>query len=188
MCYDVCRGGNSLKDNVVLIGMPAAGKTTIGKLLASKMGYRFVDSDRLIEEDQGKTLEEIMREAGREEFMQIESRVNASLDLHHCVIAPGGSVVYEPEAMAHLKDIAEVVYLEVAFSDLERRVGNLAARGVAIREDQTFKDLYEERCPLYAEAADITIVNLTSPDQVAERILDSLMSGMEESISGEEAP
>lgn len=146
-----------LKDNIVLIGMPSSGKSTIGVVLAKSLGYRFIDSDLVIQERTGLLLSEIIDGQGLDAFIQIENEANASLDCHKSVIATGGSVVYGREAMEHLKSIGTVVYIEHSLEELIERIGDLTKRGVAIKTGQTFKDLYEERVPLYEKYADITI-------------------------------
>ena len=146
-----------LKDNIILIGMPGAGKSTVGVLLAKILGYRFVDSDLIIQEETGKLLKDIIKEYGHNGFLEIEGRINASLDTYHTIIATGGSVVYEPEAMEHLKSIGTVIYLNVPFEALNRRLSNLTARGVVLNPGQTLLDLYNERTLLYEKYADITI-------------------------------
>lgn len=146
-----------MKDNVVLIGMPSCGKSTIGVVLAKALGYRFVDSDLVIQEQTGLLLSEIIDSKGLMEFNQIENEINASLDCHKSVISTGGSVIYGKEAMEHLASIGTVVYLELPYGELCERIGDLTARGVSIREGQTFRDLYEERCPLYEKYADVTV-------------------------------
>lgn len=146
-----------MKDNIILIGMPSCGKSTVGVVLAKALGYRFVDSDLVIQEQTGKLLSEIIDEQGLEAFNEIENQVNASLDYHHAVIATGGSVIYGEAAMEHLKSIGKVVYLEFDYETLEERIGDLTARGVSIKEGQTFLELYEERKPLYEKYADITV-------------------------------
>lgn len=144
-------------DNIVLIGMPGSGKSTVGVVLAKVMGYGFMDSDLVIQAQEGKRLFEIMNEVGTEGFIQIENRVNSQIIVERCVIATGGSVVYGREAMEHLKKIGKVVYLKLSYRELRRRLGNLRCRGVVLKEGQSLRDLYEERIPLYEKYADITI-------------------------------
>jgi shikimate kinase len=146
-----------MKDNIVLIGMPSSGKSTVGIVLAKALGYRFVDSDLVIQEQTGLLLHEIIEGQGLDGFNRIENEVNAALDCHKSVIATGGSVVYGSEAMEHLCEIGRVIYLELPYETLCDRIGNLMERGVSIRVGQTFRDLYEERIPLYEKYADITI-------------------------------
>lgn len=146
-----------MKDNIVLIGMPSCGKSTVGVVLAKAMGYRFVDSDLVIQERTGKLLSEIIEEQGLLAFNQIENDVNASLRYHKAVIATGGSVIYGEEAMEHLRSIGIVVYIELPIEILQERIGDLNARGVSIKEGQTFEELFLERKPLYEKYADITI-------------------------------
>lgn len=146
-----------MKDNIILIGMPSCGKSTVGVVLAKALGYRFVDSDLVIQEQTGKLLHEIIEEQGLKAFNEIENQINASLDYHKAVIATGGSVIYGEEAMEHLKSIGKVVYLEFPYETLEERIGDLTARGVSIKDGQTFLELYKERKPLYEKYADITV-------------------------------
>lgn len=143
--------------NVTLIGMPSAGKSVVGVLLAKRLGFSFIDTDLVIQEQEGRLLKEIIAQEGNEGFMEIENRVNKNLKAVNAVIAPGGSVVYYPEAMAHFKEIGLVVYLKVDFEEIERRLGNLKDRGVVLKDGMTLKDLYEERVPLYETYADITV-------------------------------
>ncbi len=159
------------KSNIVLIGMPGAGKSTVGVVLAKKLGFRFIDSDLVIQEKYGKLLSELIAECGEDGFLEIENRVNASLEGRNCVIATGGSVVYGKEAMEHLRSIGKVIYLKLPYREIERRLGDLAARGVVLKEGQTLKSLYEERVPLYEEYAHITVsCNHKMIRQVAEEI------------------
>ena len=146
-----------MKDNIVLIGMPSCGKSTIGVVLAKAMGYRYVDSDLVIQERTGKLLSEIIDEQGLEAFNQIENDINATLDYDRAVIATGGSVIYGEEAMEHLRSIGRVVYIELPLETLRERIGDLNARGVSIREGQSFEELYEERKPLYKKYAELII-------------------------------
>ena len=143
--------------NVILIGMPGSGKSTVGVVLAKVLGYRFVDSDLVIQETEGKLLHEIITEKGMEGFLAVENKVNRELQAERSVIATGGSVVYGAEAMEHLKEIGKVVYLKLPYKELRRRLGNLKDRGVVLKEGQTLKSLYEERIPLYEKYADLTV-------------------------------
>lgn len=143
--------------NIVLIGMPGVGKSTIGVILAKELGYQFLDSDLLIQQKEGKLLKEIIAQKGVDGFIQVENQVNASIEVDSTVIATGGSVVYGGKAMEHLKKISTVIYLKVSYEILSKRLGNLKNRGVVLREGQTLHDLYEERTVLYEKYADITI-------------------------------
>ena len=146
-----------MKNNIVLIGMPGVGKSSVGVVLAKILGYRFVDSDLLIQEQEGKLLCDIMEEKGLEGFIDVENRVNASIECEKCIIATGGSVIYGEKAMEHLKEIGTVLYLKADYESINDRVGNLKGRGVALKDGQTLKDLYDERTPLYEKYADITV-------------------------------
>ena len=145
------------KNNVVLIGMPGCGKSTVGVVLAKNMGLRFMDSDICIQEKENCLLHEIIAREGIEGFLAIENRVNASLDVKNYVIATGGSAIYGAEAMEHLSAIGTIVYLRLPYKDIEERLGDLAKRGVAVKEGQTLCGLYEERIPLYEKYAEITV-------------------------------
>lgn len=143
--------------NIVLIGMPGVGKSTIGVILAKQMGYEFVDSDLVIQKRENRLLREIIEQEGVDGFIQVENQVNASLRVEKSIIATGGSVVYGREAMEHLKKIGKIVYLRLSYESLERRLGNLKGRGVILRDGQTLKHIYDERVPLYEMYADYTI-------------------------------
>jgi len=145
------------KSNIVLIGMPGVGKSTVGVILAKVLGYQFLDADLLIQEQEGKLLKDIIAEVGTEGFIQVENRVNASIDCTRTIIATGGSVIYGQEAMEHLKEIGTVVYLEVPFSILEKRLSDIKGRGVVLKDGQTLYDLFMERTPLYEKYADIRV-------------------------------
>ncbi len=146
-----------MNNNIVLIGMPSCGKSTIGVVLAKALGYCFVDSDLVIQEHTGKLLSQIIDEEGVEAFNRIENDINASLNYNKAVIATGGSVIYGKEAMEHLRSIGTVVYIELPFETLKERIGDLNARGVSMKKGQSFEDLYRERKPLYEKYADITV-------------------------------
>lgn len=143
--------------NIVLIGMPGVGKSTLGVVLAKVLGYQFLDADLLIQKQERKRLYQIIDEVGIEGFVQVENRVNASIEAEQTVIATGGSVVYCEEAMKHLKSIGTVVYLKLSLKSLKKRLGNLSRRGVILKEGQTLQDLYEERVPLYEQYADVVV-------------------------------
>lgn len=144
-------------ENITLIGMPGAGKSTLGVVLAKILGYEFMDSDLLIQKQEKRRLHQIIEEEGPDGFMEIENRINASIETDRTVIATGGSVVYCQEAMEHLKSIGTVIYLKLSLKALSRRLGNLKNRGVLLREGQTLKNLYDERVVLYEKYADIVI-------------------------------
>ena len=164
---------NLKKDNIVLIGMPGCGKSSIGVVLAKVLGYHFVDSDLLIQDREGRLLKDIIAEDGLERFKEIENEVNAGIEEKHAVIATGGSVIYGKEAMEHLKSIGIVVYLKLSYKNLKCRLGNLKNRGVAMEEGTTLLDLYKERVPLYEKYADITL------DEKNEQIRESIQKLVE---------
>jgi len=137
--------------------MPGAGKSTVGVVLAKRLGCAFLDSDLVIQEEQGKLLHEIIAEEGPDGFMRIEEEVNASLKAEGAVIATGGSVVYGPKAMEHLKQIGTVIYLQLSPGTIAERLGDLKERGVVLRDGQDLQSLYEERAPLYERYADIIL-------------------------------
>lgn len=144
-------------DNIVLIGMPGSGKSTLGVVLAKMLGYGFIDSDLIIEEEENRLLHEIIREEGIEGFIAIENRVNSSIETSKKVIATGGSAIYGAEAMKHLGKIGTIVYLKWGLEELAEHLGDLTERGVVLKEGQDLRGLYEERCPYYEKYADITV-------------------------------
>lgn len=160
------------KTNIVLIGLPGVGKSTAGVILAKLTGKEFTDSDLVIQRQEGRLLSTIIEEDGVEEFIKIENRVNATLDIQNSVIATGGSVVYGSEAMEHLKEIGTVVYLRVPFEVIDKRLSDIKGRGVVLRGNQTLHDIYEERIVLYEKYADIIVdeENMSIEDTVAEII------------------
>lgn len=161
---------NNFMDNLVLIGMPSSGKSTAGVLLAKKIGYGFIDSDLIIQGEQGALLYEIIEREGAEGFIDIEERVNAGLAAMRCVIATGGSVCYSERAMKHLKNLGTVVYLQLSEEAVARRIPDFVRRGVVMRNDvQTLHELYQQRVPLYEAYADVTVLcdNQTIDETVA---------------------
>ena len=161
------------RDDIILIGMPGVGKSTIGVVLAKVLGYQFVDADLLIQEAEGKLLSELIEEYGTDGFIEIENRVNSQIQTHRSVIATGGSVIYGKEAMEHLKSIGTVVYLKQNLRVLQRRLRNIKGRGVVLKEGQTLVDLYKERTVLYEKYADITV------DQYKQTIQQTLKAVQE---------
>lgn len=162
------------QDNIILIGMPGAGKSTVGVVLAKMLGYRFLDSDLVIQEETGKLLCEILSEEGLDGFLAVENRINAAVTASRTVIATGGSVVYGEEAMEHLRSIGTVVYLKISYRDLTTRLGDLTNRGVALKPQQTLLELYDERVPLYEKYADITVEEIGEPvEQTARWIIEA---------------
>lgn len=146
-----------MKKNIVLIGMPGVGKSTIGVVLAKNLGMSFIDSDLVIQEQKEKKLHELIEEHGIEGFLEIEDNINASINPKKAVIATGGSAVYGEKSMKHFKEIATICYLKLSYESIKDRLGDLAKRGVVLKEGQDLKSLYEERTPLYEKYADITI-------------------------------
>ncbi len=161
--------------NIIFIGMPASGKSTIGVVVAKKLGYDFIDADLLIQKQEGRLLKDIIKEKGIEGFLEIEDRVNAGIEADRAVISPGGSVVYCENAMKHFKEIGTVVYLKTSYSTIKKRIGDPAKRGVVLKEGQTLKALYEERKVLFEKYADIIICEdgLTL-DQTIGKVVKSL--------------
>ena len=145
------------RKNIILIGMPGSGKTTIGTELSEVLGYGYIDSDSVIVAREGKRLHEIIAEVGREGFLDIEAKVNSELCADRCVIATGGSVIYRDHAMQKLKELGTIVYLQLPYEIIAKRLGDLTKRGVALKEGYTLKDLYDERTPLYEKYADIIV-------------------------------
>ena len=145
------------KDNVILIGMSGAGKSTLGVLISKAIGKNFFDTDILIQQREGKLLQQIIDLDGLNRFMRAEERAILSLNIHGCVIATGGSVVYSERAMKHLKKRGTVVYLKVDFNELEGRLSNIKNRGIVFKGANDLRSVYEERLPLYEKYADITV-------------------------------
>ncbi len=146
-----------MRNNLILIGMPGSGKSTVGVVLAKKLGLRFMDSDLVIQEKTGKLLYQLIAECGEEGFLSLENQINASISAEDTVIATGGSAVYGKEAMEHLKEIGRMVYLRLPYEELAERLGDLHERGVVLKPGYTLHDLYQERMPLYEQYADMTI-------------------------------
>ena len=158
--------------NIVLIGMPGVGKSTLGVILAKVLGYQFVDTDLIIQEEEKCLLSELIDKLGVDEFVKIENRIVSSIDVDKTVIATGGSVVYGKDAMNKLKELGVIIYIEQCFDTIQKRVENIHGRGVVLKHNQTFEDLYKERIALYKKYADITI---NQGDNDVESTLNSVI-------------
>ena len=160
-------------DNIILVGMPSCGKSTLGHLLADKLGYAFLDTDDVIVEQNGCALQDIIDTHGRDVFMQREEAAVLSVNMQKTVIATGGSVVYSPAAMAHLKRLGKVVYLYITYDMLKERIGDPRTRGVVFAPGFGLWEMYEERTALYDHYADITLVE--SPEDTTEQSVNELL-------------
>ena len=156
--------------NIVLIGMPGCGKSTVGVLLAKALQMDFVDTDIVLQQRQGKKLQEIIDQVGNDAFLKMEEDCVRGLECDQTVVATGGSVVYGKEAMRRLHENGLVVYIRLPYEEIERRLSNLATRGVTLKKGQTLRNLYDERIPLYETEADYTF----EPEEgdVQETVLD----------------
>jgi shikimate kinase len=165
------------KDNIILIGMPASGKSTTGVVLAKILGYKFIDADLVIQEQEGKKLSAIIDEKGIEGFIELESRINSQIETERSVISTGGSVIYGKEAMDHYKNIGKVIYLKVGMDELSKRLHNAKQRGVVMRDGQSLISLYNERSVLYEKYADITIdEGSDNLEQVIDKLTAAILS------------
>ena len=164
-----------MKSNLIFIGMPAVGKSTVGVVVAKRLGMQFVDTDLLIQEQEKKLLREIIEEVGEEGFLKIENQVNKSVNVENSVISPGGSVIYCEEAMQHFKDIGIVVYLQASYQTIKRRIRNPKKRGVVLREGQTLRSLYNERVEYFEKYADIVVCeDRCRIEETIENVLDKI--------------
>jgi shikimate kinase len=143
--------------HIVIIGMPGAGKSTMGVILAKTLGRNFVDTDIVAQETTGRLLQEIIDEKGTDAFLKTEEKTILSLHCHHAVIATGGSVVFSEKAMEHLKKDGVILYLNISFEEMVRRLNNITTRGIVLVAGQSLHDMYNQRVPLYEKYADITI-------------------------------
>ncbi len=161
--------------NIVLIGMPGAGKSTVGVLLAKRLAKNFVDTDLLIQSAEGRPLQDIVDHDGYMALREIEERVLLGMTVENHVVATGGSAAYSDAAMRHLKRNGLVVFLDISLDSLRSRVRDYDTRGIARRPDQSFEDLFDERFRLYSKYADIVVdeENLT-PEETVERIVTAL--------------
>lgn len=165
--------------NIVFIGMPASGKSTVGVVVAKRLGYKFVDTDLVIQEVEKRLLKEIIAEEGNEGFLRIEDRVNAEIQEERAVISPGGSVVYCENAMRHYKETGMIVYLHTSYETISNRLHNAKNRGVVLKDGQTLKDLYAERTALFERYADLTISEEGRDlEETIEEVLRVLENGL----------
>ena len=160
------------KDNIILIGMPGAGKSTVGVILAKRLGYAFVDTDLLIQTRTGKSLQAIINEDGLGTFRRIEEETLLGLDTHRTVIATGGSAVYSPAAMAALKKSGIAVFINTPLQTLQGRIADMANRGMVIKPGESFAGLFVERNPLYHKYADIKVEDR---DKTVEMLADEIV-------------
>ena len=164
-----------MKTNLTLIGMPGAGKSTTGIILAKNLGLGFFDTDILIQINQQKRLQDILDSKGYLDLRKIEEQEILKINIEDNVISTGGSAVYSQQAMTHLQSISKIIFLKADFEVLEKRINNFATRGIAKAENQTFKELFKERQILYKKYADITInCNVLTQDLAAEKIIKIL--------------
>lgn len=150
--------------NITFIGMPGAGKSTVGVVVAKMLCKTFIDADLLIQNREGKRLSKIIDEIGNERFLKLENDVLCELNVHNSVISTGGSAIFGKDAMEYLKQNSTIVYIKVPYETLEKRLGNLKRRGVVLDEGQTLRDVYDIRTPLYEKYADITVESNESTD------------------------
>lgn len=140
--------------NIILIGMAGAGKSTLGVLLAKTIGFNFIDTDLLIQEREGKLLQEIIDTHGLDYFMSVEEAVCSELNVDSCVVATGGSAVLSKPAMENLRGNGIFVYLKVPYDEIRRRLSNITTRGIVFKEGQNLRDVYDERAIMYEKYAD----------------------------------
>ena len=164
-------------DNITLIGMPGSGKSTVGVLLAKALGFAFLDTDLILQQQQGALLQAILDEKGPQAFLDLEEQAICSVHCKNAIIAPGGSCVCRERAMAHLKGLGTVVYLRLPLFELQTRLDNISTRGIAMEPGQTLQDLYDFRTPLYERWADLTVDCAgQSLEQTVAAVLRTLIS------------
>lgn len=171
---------NATGDNIILIGMPAVGKSTVGVLLAKRMGYGFIDTDLTIQSGEQRRLHQIIEARGMAAFCDLEASYVQRLEAHRTVIATGGSVVYRRQAMAHLDNLGIIVFLDIEPGELKHRLVDLGQRGVICAPGQTIDDLYSERQPLYQKYAKATV---SCSALTPEAVVTGLMSVVETDAS-----
>ncbi len=163
------------KSNIVLIGMPGSGKSTVGIILAKMTSRDFIDTDILIQLREGRSLQEIVDNNGHMALRKVEEEVLVSVDCSHHVIATGGSAAYSHKAMSHLRENGIIIFLDAKMDTLQSRIHNYATRGLAKRSDQSFADLFSERLALYLRYADITVTSdALNQEDVCVEIIEQL--------------
>lgn len=163
--------------NIVLIGMPGAGKSTIGVLLAKALNYNFIDADLVIQQQNNKKLYEIINEVGIDEFLKIEDETIANINTTGTVIATGGSAIYGEKAMMHMRDNGIVLYLKLSCVEIINRISNIKTRGIAMKDGKTIFDIYNERVPLYEKYADVVVdCENTTIEQCVEMIYKKVIN------------
>lgn len=166
-----------MKDNIILIGMPGAGKSTIGVILAKTLGYDFIDCDLVICKQTGKKLQDILDEGGQDYFLKIEEEVVCGLNPTKTVVATGGSVPLEDRAIAHLKEIGTVIYLKVELEELRLRLSNIKTRGIAFAPGENLDTLYAHRIPIYEKWAELTIAADPNRNDI-ENMVDQIVAAL----------
>lgn len=162
-------------ENIILIGMPGCGKSTVGVVLAKTLGFDFADTDLLICRHEGMTLQRIIEEKGLKYFVDVECRVGKELSVHNTVVATGGSMVLYPCAMQALKAMGKVVFIDVDLPELTRRITNITTRGITFKEGETLESIYKSRRPYYEQYADITVnICEDSIENTVEKIIGIL--------------
>jgi shikimate kinase len=164
--------------NIILIGMPGAGKSTVGVLLAKRLGYQFIDTDLLLQTRQHCRLQQIIARDGLTTFKRLEEDVLCSLETSHSVVATGGSAVYSERAMARLKQLGQLVFINIPLGELLNRVNDMDSRGLVIGPDETYEDLYRERQPLYKKYAEVTIAG-------GGLTVEAIAAAIEQSVCGQ---
>lgn len=166
-----------MKSNLIFIGMPAVGKSTVGVVVAKQLGMQFIDTDLLIQKQEKRLLREIIADVGEEGFLKIENQVNREVNVENAVISPGGSIVYCEEAMKHFKETGTVVYLKASYRTIKKRIRSPKKRGVVLKEGQSFRDLYNERVKLFEKYADITVCE---DGYEIEQTIENVLSAVKE--------
>jgi len=161
--------------NIILIGMPGAGKSTVGVILAKTLGMNFIDTDIVIQEHTGRLLQEMIDEEGPDAFLEVEEKTIRSLDGHNTVISTGGSVVFSERAMEYLKSDGVVLYLDISFEKMVQRLNNITTRGIVLIVGQDLRDMYNQRIPLYEKYADIRIdCSYDDFETIVKKVVDEL--------------